>query len=162
MGKHYKQLSIEERTLIQTGLSQGYKASEIARELCRSTSTVSRELQRNGWSRPQEPRRAGRPSPAGGYKSDEAQRRAQRCAIEPRTPCKLRSGNALWGQVKKYLCVGYSPEQIAATLAAVHPDTPSFQVSHETIYTAIYAMPRGELRTEVISWLRQATPACPR
>jgi len=28
------------------------------------------------------------------------------------------------------------------------------QVSHETIYTAIYAMPRGELRTEVIGWLR--------
>jgi IS30 family transposase len=36
----------------------------------------------------------------------------------------------------------------------VHPDTPSLQVSHETIYTAIYAMPRGELRTEVIGWLR--------
>jgi IS30 family transposase len=36
----------------------------------------------------------------------------------------------------------------------VHPDLPSLQVSHETIYTAIYAMPRGELRTEVIGWLR--------
>lgn len=34
------------------------------------------------------------------------------------------------------------------------PDTPSLQVSHETIYTAIYAMPRGELRTEVIGWLQ--------
>jgi len=54
----------------------------------------------------------------------------------------------------RYLKAGYSPEQIAGTLAAVHPDLPSLQVSHETIYTAIYAMPRGELRTEVISWLR--------
>jgi IS30 family transposase len=36
----------------------------------------------------------------------------------------------------------------------VHADTPSLQVSHETIYTAIYAMPRGALRTEVIGWLR--------
>jgi IS30 family transposase len=53
-----------------------------------------------------------------------------------------------------YLKDGYSPEQIAGTLATVHPDTPSLQVSHETIYTAIYAMPRGELRTEVIGWLR--------
>lgn len=54
----------------------------------------------------------------------------------------------------RYLKAGYSPEQIAGTLAAVHPDLPSLRVSHETIYTAIYAMPRGELRTEVIGWLR--------
>ena len=39
-------------------------------------------------------------------------------------------------------------------LTLVHPDTPSLQVFHETIYTAIYAMPRGELRTPVIGWLR--------
>jgi IS30 family transposase len=55
-----------------------------------------------------------------------------------------------------YLKAGYSPEQIAGTLAAVHPQTSSLRVSHETIYTAIYAMPRGELRTEVIGWLRFA------
>jgi IS30 family transposase len=53
-----------------------------------------------------------------------------------------------------YLKGGYSPEQVAGTLALVHPDIPTLQVSHETIYTAIYAMPRGELRTEVIGWLR--------
>jgi transposase, IS30 family len=29
------------------------------------------------------------------------------------------------------------------------------RISHETIYTAIYAMPRRELRTEVIGLLRQ-------
>ena len=37
----------------------------------------------------------------------------------------------------------------------IHPQDPSLHVSHETIYTAIYAMPRGELRTEVVGWLRQ-------
>ena len=42
----------------------------------------------------------------------------------------------------------------SGTLALVHTDTPSLRVSHETIYTAIYAMPRGELRSEVIGWLR--------
>jgi IS30 family transposase len=30
------------------------------------------------------------------------------------------------------------------------------RISHETIYTAIYAMPRGELRTEVIALLRKS------
>ena len=53
-----------------------------------------------------------------------------------------------------YLKRRYSPEQIAGTLARVHANTPTLQVSYETIYTAIYAMPRGELRTEMIGWLR--------
>jgi IS30 family transposase len=50
--------------------------------------------------------------------------------------------------------VGYSPEQIAGILALVHSDTPLLQASHETIYIAIPAMPRGELRTAMISWLQ--------
>jgi IS30 family transposase len=53
-----------------------------------------------------------------------------------------------------YLKAGYSPEQVSGTLSLVYPDTPMLQVSHETIYTAIYAMPRGELRKDVIGWLR--------
>jgi IS30 family transposase len=48
----------------------------------------------------------------------------------------------------------WSPEQIAATLQVVYPDQPDRSVSHETIYTAIYAMPRGELRRELIANLR--------
>ena len=38
----------------------------------------------------------------------------------------------------------------------MNPDEPTLQVSHETIYTALYAMPRGALRTELIACLRQA------
>ena len=37
----------------------------------------------------------------------------------------------------------------------MHPTQPECHVSHETIYTAIYAMPRGELRSELIACLRQ-------
>ena len=32
----------------------------------------------------------------------------------------------------------------------------AIRISHETIYTAIYAMPRGELRTEVIGLLSKS------
>jgi len=38
----------------------------------------------------------------------------------------------------------------------MNPDSSELQVSHETIYTAIYAMPRGELRKELIACLRQS------
>lgn len=47
MGKIYKQLNIEERTMIQTQLSMGCKPVQIAQELGRSAGTLSRELKRN-------------------------------------------------------------------------------------------------------------------
>ena len=154
MGKIYQQLSIEERTMIQTQLGMGIKPAAIAVGLNRSASTLSRELRRNGWVRPQACRGPGRPKAAGGYRAEAAHRRAQACTVAPRVERRLRPATALWGHVKRYLKGGYSPEQIAGTLASVHPDQPSLRVSHETIYTAIYAMPRGELRTAVIGWLR--------
>jgi len=49
----------------------------------------------------------------------------------------------------------WSPQQIAATLKRVFPDEPGRHVSHETIYTAIYAQPCGELRRQLIACLRQ-------
>jgi len=154
MGKRYGQLGIEERTMIQTQLEMGIKPAAIALGLNRSASTLSRELRRNGWVRPKEGRGPGRPPVAGGYRAQAAHQRARACTLTPHVERRLRPGAALWGRVIRYLKAGYSPEQIAGTLALVHSETPSLRVSHETIYTAIYAMPRGELRTEVIGWLR--------
>ena len=62
----------------------------------------------------------------------------------------------LWGHVDRLLRERHSPEQVAGILQRMNPDQPSLQVSHETIYTALYAMPRGTLRTELIACLRQA------
>ncbi|MBL8419122.1 MAG: helix-turn-helix domain-containing protein [Dechloromonas sp.] len=75
MGKHYKQLSIEERAMVQTQLEMVIKPVAIARELCRSAATLSRELNRNGWVRPKARRERGRPLLAGGYRSEAAHRR---------------------------------------------------------------------------------------
>jgi transposase, IS30 family len=154
MGKIYEQLSLEERTKIQMQLEAGFSPAAIALGLNRSPSTISRELRRNGWLRPKARRGPGRPPLAGGYRSEGAHKRARACRVIPRTQRRLQPGNGLWGQVMEYLQSGYSPEQISGTLKLVHPKTPTLQVSHETIYTAIYAMPRGELRKEVIGWLR--------
>lgn len=154
MRKIYEQLSLEERTKIQMQLEAGITPAIIALGLNRSPSTISRELRRNNWVRPKELRGPGRPPLAGGYRSEVAHKRARACTVNPRSQRRLRPGSALWEQVVSYLKQGYSPEQISGTLAIVHPNEPTLQVSHETIYTAIYAMPRGELRKEVIGWLR--------
>ena len=50
---------------------------------------------------------------------------------------------------------GWSPEQIAGTMKRLHPHQPEQRVSHETIYNALYVIPKGELRTELLSCLRQ-------
>jgi transposase, IS30 family len=66
MRKIYKQLSIEERTMIQTQLEMKITPAAIAFGLNRSASTISRELLRNDWVRPKALRSPGRPPVAGG------------------------------------------------------------------------------------------------
>jgi IS30 family transposase len=72
-----------------------------------------------------------------------------------RRPRKLDVQGVAWSVVLTLLDWRWSPQQIAATLKRVFPDEPERHVSHETIYTAIYAQPRGELRRQLISCLRQ-------
>ncbi len=69
MGKSYSQLSIEERTMIQTQLEMGIKPAAIALGLNRSASTLSRELSRNGWVHAKACCGPGRPRMAGGYRA---------------------------------------------------------------------------------------------
>jgi IS30 family transposase len=69
---------------------------------------------------------------------------------------KLVVGNALFETVQALLKLRWSPQQIAARLATLHPDEASQRASHETIYNVIYAQPRGELRRELIACLRMA------
>jgi len=57
--------------------------------------------------------------------------------------------------VVRKLYRGWSPEQIAGRLRKMHADDASQRVSHETIYLALYALPRGGLRKELLAQLRQ-------
>ena len=152
----YAHLSCEERTFIQLGLEQGQTLRALADQLGRAPSTLSRELARNGWRDPARlPPRRGRPPVAGGYRAVAAQRRARRLAHTPRRARKLVPGNRLWDRVVNLLRGGHSPEQVSALLARMPPDDAQTRISHETIYTALYALPRGALRRELIGALRQ-------
>lgn len=146
MGNRYEHLSSEERGTIMALVSRGESIRSIAGVLGRSASTISRELARNGYRRPEERGPKGRPAIAGGYDASRAGRRARRLRRKARTMRKLDPTGPLWPVVKQHLVCGWSPQQIAGTLRCV---------SHETIYTAIYAMPRGQLRRELTSLLRQ-------
>lgn len=56
--------------------------------------------------------------------------------------------------VQEKLEVCRSPEQISRTLAESFPERPEMQVSHETIYQALFVQSRGELRRELHRKLR--------
>jgi len=157
MGKYYTHLTIEERSLIQVSLELGQSPADIARKLNRPRSCISRELRRNGWKDSSiQPRSRGRPSIAGGYRSIGANQRARDKATQARGPKRLIEGNVLWNEVLPLLKDFNSPEQISGILKRIYPDDKIMQVSHETIYSAIYAIPRGALRKELIACLRQS------
>jgi len=155
MGKKYSHLSCEERTLIQLSLERNCTMSEIARSLDRPTSTIIRELNRNGWKKKAFGQR-GRPPIAGGYRALAAQQQAKERLIKARKPRRLFEGSALWKWVETLLREFKSPEQIAGILERMYPDDKPLRVSHETIYTAIYTIPRGALRKVLIACLRQS------
>ena len=146
MGACYDHLSAEERGAIMGMKSQGASARAIAMQLGRSPSTIGRELRRNGYRSAQERGPMGRPAIAGGYDALRAGQRARRLRRKARRVRKLDREGLLWSVVRQHLELGWSPEQIAGTLGCV---------SHETIYTAIYAAPCGSLRRELTLLLRQ-------
>lgn len=159
MGKQYDHLCAEERGVILAMTLNGQSARTIATTLNRAPSTISRERRRNGWKRDTERGVMGRPAIAGGYDAKRAGQRAARLRRKPRRRRKLARGTLLWARVRGYLSRGFSPEQIAGTLKRHYPERPPMQVSPETIYTAIYASPRGELRRELTRLLRQGRAA---
>jgi transposase, IS30 family len=153
MARTYKQFSMEERCLLQTQLSMGWRPAAIAAGLQRARSTVTREMHRNGWHPAPLKHKAGRRFIAGGYHAMMADRRARMLHRQPRVARRLVPGNPLWQQVLAHLRRGLSPEQIASTLARMLDPV---RLSHETIYTAFYAMPRGQLRARVLTLLRRS------
>jgi IS30 family transposase len=89
------------------------------------------------------------------YDAIHAGKRALEQRAMPRRERKLVANPDLFRHVTSPLREGWSPEQIAGNLKSLWPDAPEKRVSHETIYNAIYVLPRGELRKELIASLRQ-------
>ena len=135
-------LSEAERVVLADLRRAGGGVRAIARELGRDPATVSRELARNT------------DPDSGQYHPHGAHWRAQRRRVRPKQR-KLATNRALHEQIQDLLSrLKWSPEQISAHLSAAHPDDPDMNVSHETIYQALYLQGRGELRREIAKCLR--------
>ena len=143
-------LSLEERLQIADLRLAGASMRAIATQLGRGPSTISRELRRNG-PVPAAGRAAGRARRAR-YAPYAAHKRAGLRARRPK-PFKLEDARLALA-VQDKLCRKWSPAQISAHLAGEHGDEAAMQVSHETIYQALFVQGRGQLRTELHRHLR--------
>jgi transposase, IS30 family len=140
--RSYRHLTAEERETLSLGLAQGHSLRAMARILGRAPSTLSREVARN--------MTRGHP-----YRACTAQSYATARAHHPRRVRKLLDP-WLWQYVTTQLTHGCSPEQIAGRLRRAYPDDMGKRLSTETIYAALYVLPRGSLRSELLATLRQA------
>jgi IS30 family transposase len=132
-------LSQSEREEISRGLAAGWSFREIAWNLGRAPSTVSREVNANGGRR--------------GYRAIKAERAARRRARRPKV-CKIAASRRLRAKVEAKLADKWSPEEISGWLARTYPNNPELQVSHETIYQSLFVQGRGALRHELHVCLR--------
>ena len=133
-------LDLSERELISRGIAADRSIRQIAADIGRAPSTVSREIARHG----------GRSR----YRASEADTRAWESSRRPK-PCRLASRPRLRWEVARKLKRNWSPEQISGWLKGTFPDDKDMHLSHETIYRSLFIQARGVLKKELIEHLRE-------
>jgi IS30 family transposase len=132
-------LSLANREEISRGLAMGLSLREMARQLVRPASTISREVARNG----------GRE----GYRASLAEAQTWQRAERPKR-CALATCTKLRRQVACKLARRWSPQQVSGWLKTAYPQDPHMQISHETIYKSLFIQARGALKKELLATLR--------
>ncbi|RRQ24902.1 IS30 family transposase [Rhodococcus sp. Eu-32] len=133
-------LRLEDRVEIEIGVRNKLSLRQIGRDIGRNHTVISYEIKHHS-------------NVDGSYRAVSAQRRADDAVRRPKES-KLVVNQELRGEVIAGLQKKWSPQQISETLKQKYPDRPEMQVSHETIYKAIYVLPRGGLKKEVDKALR--------
>jgi IS30 family transposase len=132
-------LSLEEREEISRGIAAGLSARTIAGRTSRPSSTVSREIARNG----------GRDA----YRALVADAAAFDRARRPKST-KLAANPQLRGVVADKLDDDWSPQQIAQWLRREFLDDAAMRISHESIYRDLYMPSRKVFDASMFHRLR--------
>jgi IS30 family transposase len=132
----YKTMDLAVREEISLGLAKGLDQAQIARLVGFAPCSISREIRRHHVADV-------------GYRAYWSQSQADGASKRRGRPRKLREG-PLWDQVCHYLQAGLSPQQASQALKRDFADNRQMQVSHETIYQALYVMPRNALKAVLV------------
>jgi IS30 family transposase len=132
-------LTLADREEISRGIAAGLSARTIARRIDRPSSTVSREIARNG----------GRDA----YRALVADAAAFERARRPKLS-KLAANAQLRGVVAAKLDDDWSPQQVAQWLRREYLDDAAMRVSHESIYRDVYMPSRKVFDASMFHCLR--------
>ena len=135
-----RSLTLREREEIAIGLDRGWTCQAIGDAIGRDRSVIKREVDRNS-------------NVTGVYRGYTAQLRADERLRRPKA-AKIVANAQLRAEVIDKLVLRWSPEQISAHLKVEFADRAEMQVSHETIYQAVYVQAKGNLKAEVAQALR--------
>jgi len=139
MHKQYGHLTRDERSKIMFMSQWGKSISQIAVELGRHKSTISREMWRNVspyWDE---------------YIDESAQLRAEQRRSRA-SQCYRLKNETIRSYVREKLAAGWSPELIAGRIRLDHP---GLSISHEAIYQYVYHLEEPE-RSKYIRHLRRS------
>lgn len=136
----YQRLSLAEREEISLGREGGKTMTDIAKQLGRAASTISRECARC----------------PGIYRAHRARHDAsQKASLRKQGKTKLMKHTVLRQYVESKLKGCWSPVQIATRLKTEYPLDMTMRISPETLYQYVYVLPRGALKQALIKGLRQ-------
>lgn len=133
---------MQDREEISRGLSQDWTFTHIAHNISRPVSTVSDEVKKNCMLK-----RC--------YRAAKAQGKADLIKVRQKQSKKLDQEGPLKDYVVGHLRLEWSPDEIAKRLKVDYATDTTMRISHESIYTYIYCLPRGELKKELMKGLRQ-------
>jgi transposase, IS30 family len=141
--KQYKHLTIIERENLSWYLARRWKLSDIAKAMGRDKSTISREISGSGLTK-------------FSYRAHTAHAKVLERADQPKKQRKIFQNPLLQEYIHNHLKIGWSPEEIAGRVKLEYPNNPSMHISHESIYTYLYVLPRGELKRQLLSYLAKS------
>lgn len=140
--RKYHRLTLVEREEISRYLASGASIRAIAISIKRSPSSVAREITRSV-------------AIAKYYRAVFAQQRAIKRRHRPQGHRKLDTNLRLREFVMVKLSKNWSPQQIAQRLRFQYPNDMNMQISHESIYSYLYVLPRGEFKRQLTLCLRR-------
>lgn len=141
MEKKHKRLSLKERIVIETLLTEKKSKTYIAEQLKRNRSTVTREV--NLWVIKKTDK----------YDAQIAHWYASEMNLNKRNLDKINTFIKLKLFVYRSLLLGFSPEQIAGRIKILYPNDNIMSISYEAIYQHIYRHRQSRLSKKLIMLL---------
>lgn len=141
--RKYQRLNIHEREEISRHIASGFSLRKISVNINRPTSTVSREIKRS--------KVVDRKYYRAIFGQQYANQQLRKISINR----KLDKNTVLREIIYEFLRKNWSPEQIAKRLKILYPNDTNMQISHESIYSYLYVLPRTTLKKELVFCLRR-------